>query len=59
VIGVNEYFGWYEPGFEGHQIIAVPEPETYFSAVALLSGLVFQYLRRRAKRKPLEGHRPA
>jgi autotransporter-associated beta strand protein len=48
-----------EPGFEGRQIIAVPEPETYFSAVALLSGLVFQYLRRRAKRKPLEGHRPA
>ena len=48
-----------ESGFEGHQIIAVPETETYFSAVALLSGLVFQYLRRRAKRKPLEGHRPA
>ena len=43
----------------GNLIIAVPETETYFSAVALLSGLVFQYLRRRAKRKPLEGHRPA
>jgi len=43
----------------GSQIIAVPETETYFYAVALLVGLVVQYLRRRAKRKPLEGHRPA
>jgi hypothetical protein len=43
----------------GSQIIAVPETETYFYAAALLAGLVVQYLRRRAKRKPLEGHRPA
>jgi autotransporter-associated beta strand protein len=43
----------------GSQIIAVPETETYFYAVALLAGLVVQYLGRRAKRKPLEGHRPA
>ena len=48
-----------ESGFEGHQIIAVPETETYFYAAALLAGVVVQYLRRRAKRKPLEGHRPA
>jgi autotransporter-associated beta strand protein len=38
----------------GSQIIAVPETETYFYAVALLAGIVVQYLRRRAKRKPLE-----
>jgi hypothetical protein len=41
------------------EIIAVPETETYFYAVALLAGIVIQYLRRRAKRKPLQGHRPA
>jgi hypothetical protein len=34
----------------GSLIIAVPEPETYFYAVALLAGVVVQYLRRRAKR---------
>ena len=43
----------------GNLIIAVPETETYFYAVALLAGLVVQYLRRRSKRKPREGHRPA
>jgi autotransporter-associated beta strand protein len=43
----------------GNLIIAVPETETYFYALALLAGLVVQYIRRRAKRKPLEGHRPA
>jgi len=43
----------------GTLIIAVPEPETYFYAVALLAGVVVQYIRRQAKRKPLEGHRPA
>ena len=48
-----------DPGFSGIEIIAVPEPETYFYAVALLAGLVVQYLRRRSKRKALEGHRPA
>jgi autotransporter-associated beta strand protein len=40
-----------EPGFSGTEIIAVPETETYFYAVALLVGIVVQYLRRRAKRK--------
>jgi len=53
--------GFEVTGFSGggSQIIAVPETETYFYAVALLAGVVVQYLRRRAKRKPLEGHRPA
>jgi autotransporter-associated beta strand protein len=52
--------GFEVSGFEGNGslIIAVPETETYFYGVALLAGLVVQYLRRRAKRKPL-GHRPA
>jgi len=52
--------GFEVTGFSGggSQIIAVPETETYFYAVALLAGVVVQYLRRRAKRKPLEGHRP-
>jgi autotransporter-associated beta strand protein len=36
---------------DGSQIIPVPETETYFYAVALLAGLVIQYIRRRAKRK--------
>jgi autotransporter-associated beta strand protein len=50
----------FEQGFSGGtEIIAVPETETYFYAVALLSGLVVQYIRRRTKRKSLEGHRPA
>jgi hypothetical protein len=60
-----------QSGFEGHQIIAVPEPETYITAVALLLGVTFYqirlarhgqgllarltFLRRRAKRKPLGG----
>jgi hypothetical protein len=35
----------------GDLIIAVPETETYFYALALLAGLVVQYLRLRAKRK--------
>jgi hypothetical protein len=48
-----------QSGFTGTEIIAVPETETYFYAVALLAGVVIQYLRRRAKRKTLEGHRPA
>jgi autotransporter-associated beta strand protein len=45
----------FEEGFTGPgggtEIIAVPETETYFYAVALLAGLVIQYIRRRAKRK--------
>ena len=50
----------FEQGFSGGgtEIIAVPETETYFYAVALLGGVVVQYLRRRAERNPL-GHRPA
>jgi autotransporter-associated beta strand protein len=43
----------------GTEIIAVPETETYFYAVALLTGVVIQYLRRRAKQKSSEGHQPA
>jgi hypothetical protein len=43
----------------GSEIIAVPETETYLYAVALLAGVVIQYLRRRAKRKTLEGQPPA
>ena len=42
-------------GTYNREIIAVPETETYFYAVALLAGLVVQYLRRRARRKPLGG----
>jgi autotransporter-associated beta strand protein len=56
----------FEQGFSGGgtEIIAVPETETYFYAVALLTGLVVQYLRHRSQRKRLkrnrlEGHRPA
>ena len=44
-----------QSGFTGTEIIAVPETETYFYAVALLAGVVVQYLRRRPKRKPLGG----
>jgi autotransporter-associated beta strand protein len=53
--------GFEVTGFSGggSQIIAVPETETYFYAVALLAGVVVQYLRRRAKRKPDEDHLPA
>ena len=41
------------------EIIAVPETETYLYALALLAGYAVQYLRRRAKRNPLEAHPPA
>jgi fibronectin-binding autotransporter adhesin len=45
----------FEQGFTGPgggtEIIAVPETETYFYALALLAGLVVQYIRLRAKRK--------
>jgi autotransporter-associated beta strand protein len=37
----------------GTEIIAVPEPETYVYALTLLTGLIVQYIRRRAKRKSL------
>jgi autotransporter-associated beta strand protein len=50
--------GFTGPG-GGTEIIAVPEPETYIATIALLASLGIQYLRRRAKRKPLQGHRPA
>jgi autotransporter-associated beta strand protein len=40
---------------DGNLIIAVPETETYFYALALLAGAVVQYLRRRAKQKTREG----
>jgi len=51
----------FEQGFSpgvGTEIIAVPEPEAFFYAVALLAGLVAQYLRRRARRKSLQNHHP-
>jgi hypothetical protein len=48
-----------DPCFSGTEIIAVPETETYFYVVAQLAGVVIQYLRRRARLKTLEGHRPA
>ncbi|NDG73373.1 MAG: hypothetical protein EBY32_19125, partial [Proteobacteria bacterium] len=50
--------GFEVTGFSGggSQIIAVPETETYFYAVALLAGLVVQYIRRRARRKSWEAH---
>ena len=59
--GTTSIGSGFERGFTGGgtEIIAVPETETYFYAVALLAGVVIQYPRRRAKRKPLEGHRPA
>jgi autotransporter-associated beta strand protein len=48
--------GFEVSGFSGggSQIIAVPETETYFYAVALLAGVGVQFIRRRAKRKSLE-----
>ena len=61
--GTTSIGSGFERGFTGSGggslIIAVPETETYFYAVALLAGLVVQYLRRRAKRKPSERHLPA
>ena len=55
--GTTSIGSGFERGFSGGgtEIIAVPETETYFYAVALLVGIVIQYLRRRAKRKPLGG----
>jgi autotransporter-associated beta strand protein len=57
--GITSIGSGFERGFSGGgtEIIAVPETETYFYAVALLAGVVVQYLRRRAKLR--EGHRPA
>ena len=48
----------FEVGFSGGgtEIIAVPETETYFYAVALLADLVVQYIRRRARRNLLKAH---
>jgi autotransporter-associated beta strand protein len=59
--GTTSIGSGFERGFSGGgtEIIAVPETETYFYAVALLAGVAVQYLRRRAKRKTLEAHRPA
>ena len=55
--GFEEAFS--QSGFSGTEIIAVPEAETYIAAAILLTGYGIFHLRRRAKRKPLEGHRPA
>ena len=53
----------FEQGFTGAgggtEIIAVPETETYLYALALLAGVVIQFLRRRAKQKAWEGQPPA
>jgi hypothetical protein len=57
-IGTAFEQGFAISGFTGTQIIPVPEPETWVTAVLLLLGLGI-YLRRQAKRKILEGHRPA
>ena len=60
--GTTSIGSGFELGFTGSGggslIIAVPEPETYFYAVALLAGIVIQYLRRRARRKTSERHLP-
>ena len=50
----------FEEGFSGGgtEITAVPETETYFYAVALLAGVLVQYLRRRARRKSLQNQHP-
>jgi autotransporter-associated beta strand protein len=59
--GITSIGSGFERGFTGGgtEIIAVPETETYFYAVALLAGIVIQYLRRRAKRKSSERQLPA
>ncbi|MCX6961791.1 MAG: hypothetical protein NTZ08_05005 [Verrucomicrobia bacterium] len=58
--GTTSIGSGFERGFTGGgtEIIAVPETETYFYAVALLVGIVIQYLRRRAKRKSSERQLP-
>jgi autotransporter-associated beta strand protein len=54
----NSFVGnGFQQGFSpggGTEIIAVPEAETYFYAVALLAGVLVQFIRRRAKQKFLE-----
>jgi hypothetical protein len=59
--GTTSIGSGFERGFTGAgtEIRAVPETETYFYAVALLAGLVIQFIRRRAKRKPPERQLPA
>jgi hypothetical protein len=58
--GTTSIGSGFERGFTGGgtEIIAVPETETYFYAVALLAGLVIQFIRRRAKRKSSERQLP-
>ena len=53
--------GFIESDFAGPGtlIVAVPEPETYLTGVLLILGATVQYLRHRAKRKALYGHRPS
>jgi len=59
--GTTSIGSGFERGFSGGgtEIIAVPETEIYLYAVALLAGIVIQYLRRRAKRKSSERQLPA
>jgi len=58
----NSFVGkGFEQGFylgDGTVIIAVPEPETYFYALVLLTSIVVQYLRRRVNRKSFQNHHP-
>ncbi len=58
--GITSIGSGFERGFTGGgtEIIAVPETETYLYAVALLAGIVVQYIRRRAKRKSSEQYLP-
>ena len=59
--GTTSIGSGFERGFTGGGTEIIAAPETYFYAVALLValvGLVIQYLRRRAKRIPLEHHLP-
>ena len=51
----------FDRGFSGGgtEIIAVPEPKTYLTCILMILGATVQYLRHRAKRKALEGHRLA
>jgi hypothetical protein len=58
--GTGFFGNGFDQGFSGvgTEIITVLETETYFLAVALLTGLFVQYIRCRAKQKLLKNHRP-
>ena len=56
--GTTSIGSGFERGFSGGGTEIIAVPETYFYAVALLAGIVIQYLRRRAKRKAFEHNLP-